>query len=151
MNLYKGNSYFCDMTVDYTIRNLQESDYKTMLSWWKYHRFPPPPRFILPDKLSDGGLMVLYKGEELCSGILYSTSSSNMFHLEWLVSTFEIKNKKVRKTGINFLINGLIYVAKQKGAKVIYTSLVNQSLIERYRDCGFQEGSKGCLEMIKIL
>jgi len=138
------------MVKDFSIRNLQEEDYDTLLGWWKYHRFKAPPRFILPDNIADG-LMVSHNGIELCSGFLYSTSSSSLFHVEWIVSTPEIKDRTIRKEGLEYLINGIIYVANKKGAKVIYTSLVNPHLIERYKNCGFLEGSTGSTEMVKIL
>ena len=143
--------YLCYMAKDFSIRNLQEEDYETMVKWWKANRFPVVTRIMLPDNLNNGGLMVYYKDKPFCSGILYSTSSSYLFHAEWIVASTEIKDREVRKEGLKFLINGLIYVAEKKGAKIIYTSLIRDSLIDRFKDCGFQEGSKGSTEMVRIL
>jgi len=137
------------MDAQLTIRNLKESDYTdTLLDWWKWHRFPAPPRFILPDNISDG-LMVEYNGKPLCAGFLYSTSSKYLFHVEWVVSTYKIKDKDIRKKGIHLLINGLSYVAREQGARAIYTSLVRKNLIDRYKECGWVEGSRNATEMIK--
>ena len=142
--------YIWCMDIKFEVRNTNIDDYKELCDWWKFWKFKAPPLFILPDDKSDG-LMVSYKGENLCAGFIYSTSSSSLFHVEWIVSTYKIKDKLVRKEGLNFLINGLGYMGKQMGAKVIYTSLVNPMLIKRYADCGWNEGSKNATEMVMVV
>lgn len=138
------------MSKKFQVRNTTDKDYSELVDWWKWHRFPAPPFDILPDNKSNG-LMVSYKGKNLCAGFVYSTSSSSLYWIEWIVSTPHIKDKEVRKEGLKFLVNGLSYMAQQMGAKVIYTSLINPKLIETYSECGFVQGSKNATEMIKAV
>jgi len=70
--------------------------------------------------------------------------------IEFIVSNFNYREKD-RKEAIEFLINSMCAYAKTAGTKYIYTSLNNTSLIKRYENCGFQTGSEGCVELIKIL
>lgn len=136
------------MDTNLKIRNLVEDDYKELKEWWDWHRFKAPERWILPDNISDG-LMVYSDEGNICAGFIYSTSSKHLFHVEWIVSTFKIKDKTLRGDALKFLINGLNYVGQQKGARVIYTSLVNNNLIDKYLACGWIKGSTNATEMVK--
>lgn len=138
------------MDISFDCRNLTESDYVELCDWWDFWpSWEPTPRFMLPDNMANG-LMVSYKGKNLCSGFIYSTSSSSVFHCEYIVSSYKIKDKKVRSEGILFLMKGLRYMAEQMGAKVIYTSLNNEFLIDYYLKCGYIKGSENCTEMVYI-
>ena len=138
------------MEYKFEVRNTNDNDYKELLTWWKYHRFKAPPFHILPDDKSQG-LMVSYNGVNLCAGFVYRTSSSALFWTEFIVSNFTTRDREIRKQGLIFLINGLNYMAKEMGAEIIYTSVISPSLMKRYLDCGYIEGSKDALEMIKII
>lgn len=142
--------YIWYMDNNFEVRNLKEEDYKQLCEWWNFWKFPPPLRHALPDSLSDG-LMVSYKGEDLCAGFIYRTSSSSLFWIEWIVSTNKIRDKEVREYGIKYLINGLCYMAEEMGARVIWSSLVNKSLIDKYVDCGFVKSPPTSTEMIKVI
>lgn len=136
--------------MNFEVRNTREEDYEIICDWWRFWpKWEPQPRWMLPDNLSDG-LMVSFKGENLCAGFIYRTSASKLFKCEFIISSYKIKDRQARKEGIIFLIQGLKYLAKQMGAKVIYTSLNNDALIDKYLDCGFIEGSKGCTEMVYL-
>lgn len=139
--------YIWSMDIKFEFRNTQEFDYQEMVEWWKWHRFKPVPRHVLPDNFCDG-IMLSYKGENLCSGFIYRTSSSSLFWIEWIVSTPKIKDKELRAKGLRKLIEGLTYMGKQMGAKVIYTSLINSKLKEAFLDSGFVMGSSKADEMI---
>lgn len=131
----------------FNFRYLIENDYKILSDYWKWHRFPVPPRDFLPDNFNNG-LMVTYNNENLCSGFLYATSSSSLYWLEFVVSNPEIKDKKIRKEGLRLLINKLIEMASLVNCKYIYTSLMNENLKKTYLDCGFTYGSKKVDEMV---
>ncbi len=133
--------------MNFQVRNTQESDYEMLCEWWRAWRWQPVDRLILPDNI-ESGLMVSYEGVELCAGFVYKTSSSSLMWIEFIVSNPNVKDRKVRKEGLKFLVNGLTYLSAQMGAKVIYSSLVSPSLKECYINCGFVEGSKGTTEMI---
>ena len=143
-------TYLWNMDTKFNYRNTTEEDYEIMKDWWKWHRFKAPQRHILPDNFSDG-LMISHEGENLCSGFIYRTSSSSLFWIEWIVSTYKVRDKELRAESLRFLISGLMYMAKQSGAKVIYTSLINPHLKQAYLDCGFVVGSKSADELVCVL
>jgi hypothetical protein len=131
------------------VRFLIEEDYDKLSKWWKDWRWTAPPKDMLPqDGL--GGLMVSSNGRDVCAGFVYFTNSKTAW-IEFIVSDFNYRESN-RKEAIEFLINSLIDITKDvNNCKYIYTSLKSQSLIERYKSCGFVEGSTHCTEMIKII
>tara|TARA_R110000822_G_scaffold127454_4_gene262989 strand:+ start:19568 stop:19987 length:420 start_codon:yes stop_codon:yes gene_type:complete len=136
------------LILDY--RNTSELDYNELCEWWKYFRFPCPPLAVLPDN-GRNGIMVFKDDINICSGFIYATSSPLLYHFEWIVSNPNVKNRELRKKALNYLIDKASEVIKKSGGTIIYTSLKNESLLERYKENGFVVGSTGCYEMIKIL
>lgn len=130
-------------------RILIESDYDTILTpWWESWNWTPPTKDSLPEN-GCGGIMVSHEGRDICAGFMYFTNSK-MAWLEFIVSNKEYKEKN-RKEAIEFLINYLSAIAKDKGFMYIYTSLKSTPLIKRYENCGFIGGDANCKELIKIL
>lgn len=129
-------------------RWLNDYDYDTLVEWWKWFRFAPPPKVTLPEN-GKCGIMVTKDGVEVCAGFLYFTNS-NMCWMEYIVSNPNVKDKATRDECIKFLINGLSYLSEVNGYSIIYTSVKNQNLINKYLSCGFIKGSDNCTEMIKI-
>lgn len=130
------------------VRYLDDRDYDVLASWWKDWRWTPPPKDMLPQN-GRGGLMITKDGEDICAGFIYFTNSSTAW-VEFIISNFQYKNKEGRKEAILLLIQALSEVAKDNNCKYIYTSLKNEQLINHYAACGFEKGSTGCTEMIKI-
>ena len=134
--------------MDYIIRNVKEEDYDTLYKWFKEWRWPvPPSREVLPDDMSQG-VMIEYKGNALCAGFVYATSSSSMFIMEWIISDYQEKDRLVRANGLNVLIRTLIDFATAAGAKAIFTYGRNENLINSLKTNGFIVGSKNSTEMI---
>ena len=131
-------------------RFLEHEDYDTLCKWWKQNRFPPPPRDFLPNYGLDG-IMVSKDGIEICAGFIYETSAPALAWIEFVVANFEVKDRGLRKEALNFLITELSTIAENMGKKYLYTNLKNQGLVERYKDCGYVVGSKGCVEMVKVI
>lgn len=136
------------MNFDLKIRNTSEQDYDMFVSWWKWFRFPPPPKQMLPNNGNDGILVLDENDVEVCAGFIYATSSPYLFWLEWVISNPKVKNRELRDQSITLLINSLSGLAKQMGAVSIYSSLKNESLVRHYEKCGFIS-SKGAIEMIR--
>jgi len=132
------------------VRNLIHSDYDEILvKWWKDWRWVAPSRDFLPDN-GNGGLIV-YDGDiPVCAGYMYVTNSKTGL-CEFIVSNFHYKDKKKRKEAISLLIYTIDKVLKNVGCKYSYSVLKNKSLINIYKEVGYQEGSKNCTEMVKIL
>ncbi|WP_339877047.1 hypothetical protein [Olleya marilimosa] len=128
------------------IRPTTIKDYKELCDWWQWHRFPKPPVELL-DYLKYG-LMVHSADQNICAGFLYFTNARQFGLLEYVVSTYKVKDKIVRKEALKVLILGLQKVAKNNGVEVLFSSLRNEPLIKTYQDCGFVIGSKNTTEMI---
>lgn len=136
--------------ISFNIRNTDENDYKTLCEYWKFWRFPAPPIEMLPNNGRDG-IIVSFNGDIVCAGFLYATSSSSLFWCEYIVSNPNVKDKIIRKESIKILINTISEMAKNMGAKMIFTSLKNQNLVNSYKDCGYLMGSSNTIEMIKLI
>lgn len=133
----------------YSIRKLTEEDYPTLCEYWKFWRFPVPLQVCLPDN-GTCGAMVMKDGVNIVAGFIYFTNST-MAWIEFIVSNPGVKDKKERKEAIRYLIAELCGIAKQEGYLLAYTSIKHPNLIHHYEACGFATGSKGTVEMIKIL
>ena len=93
--------------------------------------------------------MVSKDGVGICAGYIYFTNSKAVW-IEFIVSNIEYKELD-RKDAIKFLIDTLSEYGKENGAKYAYVSLRNEALINKYMECGFQKGSVGCTELVKVL
>jgi hypothetical protein len=132
------------------IRFLQPEDYDNILvGWWKGWRWTPPAKDMLPQD-GAGGLIVSIDKVDVCAGFIYFTNSKTVW-IEYIVSNPEFKDRDSRVIALDTLIYTLTDIAKDKGYKFAYTSLKSNPLIERYEACGYQLGSSGCQEMIKLL
>ena len=136
--------------MDVKIRNLEEKDYDTLKVWWKWHRFTPPPKHILPSNGKDG-IMLKNGNVDVCAGFLYATSSPYLYWVEWIVSNPDVKDKKIRDICITTLIQSLSQMAKNMGATTIYTTLKNENLKQKFLDSGYKVSGYGNIEMIKSL
>ncbi|HUV84687.1 MAG TPA: hypothetical protein VMV86_03210 [Methanosarcinales archaeon] len=136
--------------MGFEFRLLEEGDYEnTLVKWWKDWRWAEPPaKDSLPQ---DGlcGVMVSKDGVNICAGFIFLTNSKTAW-CEYIISNFEYKEDD-RGAAVEYLIDTLSVIAKEKGYKYIFTSLNNEVLIKRYERSGYLVGSKGCTEMIKIL
>lgn len=132
--------------MSFKLRAITDVEYdEVLVNWWKDWRWTPPSKDFLPNI----GIMVSKEDIDICAGYLYVTNSKVSW-IEFIVSNFNYRESD-RKEAIEFLINSMCVYAKNAGTKYIYTSLNNRSLIKRYENCGFQTGSEGCVELIKIL
>mgnify|MGYP001809737542 CR=1 FL=1 len=133
----------------YNIRLLEESDYETMADWWKFWRFPVPPRDFLPqDGL--GGLMLLLDNVPVAAGFLYITNSKVAW-LEFVVTNPSVKNKELREEIKTIIVRELTVSAHELGKKYVFTTLKNQGLVKNFEECGYTKGSSNCLEMVAVL
>ena len=135
--------------MEFKVRLLEEGDYEnTLLKWWKDWKWDAPAKDFLPEN-GLGGIMVSKGDTGICAGFLYFTNSKAAW-CEFIVSNKEYKDDD-RSLAIKVLLDSLSEMGRWKGVKYVYTSLKNDSLIEKYKDCGYIQGSTGCTELIKIL
>jgi hypothetical protein len=129
-------------------RWITTKDYDMLVEWWKFWRFCPPTREVLPDNGLSGIVVTDDNDTPICAGFIYYTNSPIAW-IEFIVSNPEIKDKKIRHGSLVFLINELSGTALLNNRKVIYSSLKNENLMNKYVECGFQKGGSNTTEMIK--
>lgn len=127
-------------------RYIEQSDYEMLVDWWKFWKFPAPPIEMLPDS----GVIVNKNGVDICAGFIYFTNSKTCW-IEFIVSNPNVRQKEDRREAITNVIDVLCSIGKNNGYTIAYTSLKNESLQNKYLQCGFIEGSKNCNEYIKRL
>tara|TARA_R110000765_G_scaffold202644_1_gene307898 strand:+ start:8139 stop:8540 length:402 start_codon:yes stop_codon:yes gene_type:complete len=127
------------------IKPLSDNDYDDILcKWWKDWKWTAPAKDFLPDM----GYMVYYNDEPVCAGYMYVTNS-NVVLLEWIISNFEFKDRKIRKEALFMLIQTITSLSANLGKKYVYSILKSKSLIELYQELGFGKGGQNGTEMIK--
>lgn len=130
-----------------TVRRLKEEDYELLKTWWRKWRWTPPVKEILPDNGTGG--FIVYDGDiPVVAGFLYDTNSKIAW-IEWVISSFDYKDKQGRDDAIKMLLIYLEALAKAKDKKVLYSLLKSKSLIEKYKEMGFSATESGYTEMIK--
>ena len=132
------------------VRALQESDWETLVEWWKNwadwgHN---PSKEMLPLN-GTGGLMVEVEGKPVIAGFLYLTNSKVAW-MEWIISDPEYKDKN-RSEALELLINSLEDVARSTGAEVILSIGRNDSLLNMHKKLGYQVDDKPSHEISKII
>ncbi|MGY8863986.1 MAG: hypothetical protein ACKVJK_00020 [Methylophagaceae bacterium] len=129
------------------LRRLEESDYDTLVTWWKDWKWEAPPRDFLPEN-GTGGFMVSNNDSDICAGFIYLTNSKIAW-IEFIISDKQYKEED-RNEAIQFLINSLSGVAEETGAKYGYAILKNKSLMKYYEEANFTVTSDNNTEMITI-
>ena len=89
--------------MKFNIRQLKESDWDTLVSWWEaWPEWVNPPKSFLPNH-GIGGIMIEKSNQPIVAGFLYFTNSDAVL-LEWIVSNPEYREND-RKEAIELLIN----------------------------------------------
>jgi hypothetical protein len=136
--------------MKFTIRELNETDYESILvKWWKDWRWTPPPKDFLPDN-AKGGFIVYDKDIPVCAGYIYVTNSK-VGWCDWIISNIEYKDRKKRKKALSFLVNMLSHTLKLSGCKYGYALLKHDSLIKTYEENGYIKADTYNAEMMKLL
>ncbi|WP_062057379.1 hypothetical protein [Aquimarina longa] len=133
----------------FEIRWLEQNDYDELCQWWKSWRWKAPNRELLPDN-GKCGIMVSKNNVHICAGFIYLTNSKFAI-IEYIISNFEVKDRKVRKQGLKLLIKSLNQIGANEGYTIAFTSLKNESLKNVYLETGYTIGTMNSIEMIKKL
>lgn len=128
------------------LRLTKREDYEELSDWWKWFRRPMPSIELL-DNLRFG-LMVSKDGMNICAGFVYFTNASQFGLIEYIVSSYHVKDRGLRNDALCFLIESLKELAKSKGVKVVLSSLKDPNLIKKYKMCGFIEGDVNATNMV---
>lgn len=130
------------------LRFTQKQDYTELCQWWGFWGWEKSkPSLDLLDNLKYG-LMVSENGVNICSGFIYVTNAKKFGLLEYIVSNPNVKNRDLRKSALIHLIECLKQLAAKYGIETLISYLLNDSLINKYLECGFVIGDKNATAMI---
>jgi len=130
----------------FNVRWLKESDYETLVKWWKDYDWNPIDKSVLPNN-GLSGLMITKDEIDICAGFLY-TSNSKMAMVEFIISNKDYK-KRDKILALDLLINELTEIAKRNGYKVVLTNLINKGLKKLFFKNGYEKGDENILQLIK--
>ena len=134
--------------MELNIRRLRESDWESLINWWKWWKWDPLPKKYMPDN-GLGGLMVEKNDIPIVAGFIYFTNSKGAL-LEWIVSNPEYKEKD-RKEAVELLIMGAEQVCKAQGLEYMFTIGRNKHLIEIHKKLNWSVDDSPSYEIIKII
>lgn len=132
--------------MELQVRKLEETDWETLVKWWKWWRWPVMPKGFLPDN-GTGGLMVYKENTPIVAGFLYFTNSDGVL-LEWVISSPEYREKD-RKQALELLISTAEETCKLAGKKHMFSIGRNKHLIETHRKLGWTVDKSPSYELIK--
>tara|TARA_R100000700_G_scaffold32655_1_gene40080 strand:- start:5034 stop:5429 length:396 start_codon:yes stop_codon:yes gene_type:complete len=131
--------------MKFNIRRLVESDYETLVKWWKGWKWPPVPKTFLPDT----GFIVEKNKIGVVACYVYMTNSKAAL-LEWVISNPEYRESD-RKDAITLLIQAVEHVLSEQGIKHVFTIGRNKHLINVHEKLGWDVDKKPSYEIIKNL
>ena len=134
--------------MKFNARKLTEQDYSMLVDWWKWWRWSPPSKNLLPNN-GTGGIIIEKNNIPVVAGFLYFTNSE-MVLLEWIVSNPKYKESD-RKDAIEMLINVSEQVCRKENKKYMFTIGRSKHLRETHEKLGWSVDNKSSYEIIKNL
>ena len=127
-------------------RQLKESDWETLQSWWKAWGWPEMSKDLMPlDGL--GGLIIEKEGKPIASGFLYLTNSKVAW-TEWIVSDPEYREHD-RIDALKLMVEGLEKVAIQAGCTIVLSVGRNKGLLNIHKELGYTVDDSPSYEISK--
>lgn len=115
-------------------RQLKESDWETLQSWWKAWGWPEMSKDLLPLN-GLGGLIIEKEGKPIASGFLYLTNAKVAW-TEWVVSDPEYREHD-RVDALKLVVEGLEKVAIQAGCTIILSIGRSKGLLNIHKELGY--------------
>lgn len=115
-------------------RQLKESDWEILQSWWKAWGWPEMSKDLMPLE-GLGGLIVEKEGKPIASGFLYLTNSKVAW-TEWIVSDPEYREHD-RADALKLIVEGLEKVAIQAGCTIVLSVGRNKGLLNIHKELGY--------------
>lgn len=110
-----------------------ENDYADVVNWWRFHKWAPPARELLPFL----GFIAESEQGKLAAQWIYEAKTGKICYIEFLISNPEA-NKEERKDGIDLVISRCIREARDRGYFLAYTSVKHPLLVPRLEKHGFK-------------
>tara|TARA_R110001592_G_scaffold274413_2_gene541418 strand:+ start:1748 stop:2212 length:465 start_codon:yes stop_codon:yes gene_type:complete len=105
----------------------RDTDYDTLVKWWKDWEFGVVPKECLPPD----GIVVEVNGVPICAGGLYIGIGTQFAFMEWIVTDKNADSRTTHKC-LKKCIDSILQLAKGKGMKLVYTATKEQALHKRY-------------------
>ena len=134
--------------MKFNARKLTEQDYSMLVDWWKWWRWSPPSKNLLPNN-GTGGIIIEKNNIPVVAGFLYFTNSE-MVLLEWIVSNPKYKESD-RKDAIEMLINVSEQVCRKENKKYMFTIGRSKHLINTHKKLGWVVDEKPSYEIVKTI
>lgn len=115
--------------------------YEIAQKWWQDHGWTPIPMTLLPPT----GKIIYANDKPVCCGFLYKTDCS-LVSLDHVVADKESDNE-LRAEALDQLIKSLI--SETSPDQVIIAWLMNENLIDKYKQNNFILGDKGLTTVIR--
>ena len=135
-------------TNELFVRNLNEKDWDTLVSWWKWWRHAIMPKEFLPEN-GTGGIMVEKDNIPIVAGFFYQTNSTLVI-FDWVVSNPKYRDSD-RGEAIELLIKESEKTCKKLGYRHIFSWARNKKLVDTHRKLGWNVDKKPSNELIKNL
>lgn len=105
--------------------------YPIISTWWRAYNFPVMPLDHLP---ATGVVVVNALNEPVLAGFIYKTDCK-FAQLEWIVANPAIKGLE-RDLAFDIFFESVVKYSKDLGISSLFTSLSNESLINRFLKVG---------------
>jgi hypothetical protein len=110
-----------------------ESDYSTLVRWWKQWEFGIVPKECLPP---DGIIVESDDGTPICGGGLYIGVGTKFAFMEWVIveepeGDSGLRTRTAHKS-LKMCIDAIMELARSKGMRLVYTATKEKGLHKRY-------------------
>ena len=132
--------------MELQVRALRESDWETMLAWWKAWGWPEMSKDLMPLN-GLGGIIVEKEDIPIASGYLYLTNAKVAW-TEWIVSDPNYRQED-RGDALKMIVNGLEDIAIASGYKIILSVGRNKGLLNIHKELGYTVDDSPSYEISK--
>lgn len=132
--------------MELQLRQLEESDWEMLQSWWKAWGWPEMTKDLMPLE-GLGGLIIEKEGKPIASGFVYLTNSKVAW-TEWIVSDPDYREDD-RIEALKILVQGLEEVAIQAGCKIVLSVGRNKGLLNIHKELGYTVDDSPSYEISK--
>ncbi len=132
--------------MELQLRQLEESDWEMLQSWWKAWGWPEMTKDLMPLE-GLGGLIIEKEGKPIASGFVYLTNAKVAW-TEWIVSDPDYREDD-RVEALKTLVQGLEEVAIQAGCKIVLSVGRNKGLLNIHKELGYTVDDSPSYEISK--
>lgn len=122
------------------------TDYSHIIKWGEKQDWPIMPARFYGHK----GFIVHNESLAIAVAFVYRDKGCPFCILEWVIGNPEV-DWKLRKEGLDIVIDTCSNWAKEDGAEIVLTMTNNKRLIEKYKENDFIQTDEGITHLIRRL